>query len=87
MTDLLQRVQASIDYILNSIGHSWKLPKAAVICGSGLNQLADSISDPVTISYKDIPHFHTSTVEGHASKLVFGFLDGVPILAMVGRFQ
>jgi purine nucleoside phosphorylase len=38
-------------------------PNIAVICGSGLGGLADSVDteDKVEIPYKDIPHFAVST--------------------------
>ena len=39
------------------------------------------------ISYKDIPNFPLSTVEGHSGKLIFGKLGGKDILAMQGRFH
>jgi len=40
-------------------------PRAGLILGSGLNALAESVEDAVTIPFKDIPHFPVSTVEGH----------------------
>jgi purine-nucleoside phosphorylase len=45
-------------------------PKIAIILGSGLGSLVDEIKDRVEIDYRDIPHFPTTTVEGHAGKLV-----------------
>lgn len=41
-------------------------PVVAVVCGSGLASIADSLSDVVRIAFADIPHFPTSTVVGHA---------------------
>ncbi|CAG8648986.1 32976_t:CDS:2, partial [Racocetra persica] len=64
-------------------------PKVAIICGSGLGQLADVITDKVEFSYEDIPGFVSSTVQGHAGKLVFGLLGDkkTQIVCMVGRFH
>ena len=45
------------------------------------------ITDKYEISYKDIPNFPLSTVEGHSGKLIFGKLGGKDILAMQGRFH
>lgn len=62
-------------------------PKIAIILGSGLGTLAREIEEPVTIPYRDIPHFPVSTVAGHAGELVAGRLEGKYVLAMNGRFH
>ncbi|MGP1477011.1 MAG: purine-nucleoside phosphorylase [Phocaeicola sp.] len=62
-------------------------PKTAIILGTGLGRLANDISDSYCISYKDIPNFPVSTVEGHAGQLIFGKLGGKDIVAMEGRFH
>jgi purine-nucleoside phosphorylase len=60
-------------------------PSVALILGSGLGDLADAIEAPVTVPFGHIPHFPVSTVVGHASQLVLGELEGVPVVAMRGR--
>lgn len=62
-------------------------PKTAIILGTGLGQLASEITDTYEFSYKDIPNFPVSTVEGHDGKLIFGKLGGKDIMAMKGRFH
>ncbi|XP_028305511.1 purine nucleoside phosphorylase 6 [Gouania willdenowi] len=62
-------------------------PKVAIICGSGLGGLADLLQDKRKFSYKDIPRFPTSTVQGHAGQLVFGTLQGRECVCMQGRFH
>lgn len=62
-------------------------PKVAIVLGTGLGQLASEITDAYEFSYKDIPNFPVSTVEGHDGKLIFGRLGGKDILAMKGRFH
>lgn len=62
-------------------------PKTAIILGTGLGQLASEITDSYEFSYKDIPNFPVSTVEGHAGCLIFGKLGGKDIMAMKGRFH
>lgn len=84
---LSSRCDATAKYIVERIGPSYVVPKAVVICGSGLGGLADTFEDAIHIDYSEIPHFSISTVQGHASKLVYGSIGGSPILAMVGRFQ
>ncbi|WP_226034622.1 purine-nucleoside phosphorylase [Aquibacillus saliphilus] len=62
-------------------------PTLGLILGSGLGVLADQINHAITISYKDIPHFPVSTVEGHKGQLVIGDLEGCQVIAMQGRFH
>ena len=74
----------SANYIKEKIKN---IPKIAIILGSGLDSLVTSMKNKITIPYKDIPNFPISTVSGHKGELVFGELEGVPILAMNGRFH
>jgi purine-nucleoside phosphorylase len=60
-------------------------PRLGVVLGSGLGAVADSVTDPTTVSYSDIPHFPQSTVEGHSGRIVAGMLGGVPVIVMQGR--
>jgi purine-nucleoside phosphorylase len=62
-------------------------PKAGVILGTGLGGFAQQIQDKVVIPYGEVPHFPESTVESHTGQLVCGTLNGVPIIAMEGRFH
>ncbi|HWG20850.1 MAG TPA: purine-nucleoside phosphorylase [Terracidiphilus sp.] len=52
-------------------------PRVAIVLGSGLGAVADSIADPVIIPNSDIPHFPQSTVEGHSGRIVGGRLGAV----------
>lgn len=63
------------------------LPELGIILGSGLGGFAQMIEDKVMIPYGDIPNFPVSTVEGHKGQLVFGKVQGKPIVAMQGRFH
>ncbi|XP_053674482.1 purine nucleoside phosphorylase-like [Anopheles nili] len=62
-------------------------PRCGIICGSGLGCLADQLTDVDSFDYETIPHFPISTVAGHVGRLVFGYLAGVPVLCMQGRFH
>ncbi|OLN27745.1 purine-nucleoside phosphorylase [Desulfosporosinus metallidurans] len=63
------------------------LPELGIILGSGLGSFADLVEEKIVISYKDIPHFPISTVEGHAGQLVFGKVSGRKVMVMQGRFH
>lgn len=78
----------SAEFIRSKIeeaGHA--VPKLAIILGSGLGGYADRLENAVTIKYADIPHFPVSTVSYQKGELVCGLRDGVPVLAMNGRFH
>lgn len=60
-------------------------PKVGIILGSGLGAFADSLQDKVAIPYGELPDFPTSSVPGHAGRLVVGKLAGATIVAMQGR--
>ena len=59
-------------------------PKLALILGSGLGNLADTV-DGVSIPYADLPGFPHAGVSGHVSKLVIGDLEGVRVAVLGGR--
>lgn len=60
-------------------------PKIGIILGSGLGGLADTIQNPIVIPYQELPGFPVSTVAGHASRLVLGYLNNVPVACLQGR--
>lgn len=62
-------------------------PLAAIILGSGLGALADDVEVVSALNYSEIPHFPESTVFGHKGQLLLGYLAGVPVVTMVGRFH
>jgi purine-nucleoside phosphorylase len=59
--------------------------RVGLILGSGLNPLADAVTDGAVIPYGEIPHFPVTTVEGHSGCLVVGRLEGQSIVVMQGR--
>lgn len=62
-------------------------PEVGLILGSGLGVMADEISNPVILPYREIPNFPVSTVHGHKGQLVIGELEGKKVVAMQGRFH
>ncbi|XP_068120687.1 purine nucleoside phosphorylase-like [Hyperolius riggenbachi] len=62
-------------------------PVIAIICGTGLGILADTLPEGKTFDYSQIPHFPRSTVVGHSGQLVFGTLEGKSCVFMKGRFH
>ncbi|EXX88282.1 purine nucleoside phosphorylase [Paenibacillus darwinianus] len=78
-------IREAADYIRSRT--SGAAPEIGLIMGSGLGILGDHVTDAVTISYKEIPHFPLSTVEGHAGELLIGKLAGRQVALMRGRFH
>ena len=64
-----------------------EMPKLGIILGTGLSTLTDHFEVSVSIPYEDIPHFPSSTAPGHRGELVAGRWEGVPVIAMAGRFH
>ena len=60
-------------------------PRIALVLGSGLGDFGDELNDSTGIPYAEIPGFPTSTVAGHAGRLVIGTVAEVSVVAMQGR--
>lgn len=60
-------------------------PQVGIVLGSGLGGVADEVTEPANIPYREIPHFPQPTVEGHCGRIVVGRLGGAPVVAMQGR--
>ncbi len=80
----VERVTKAADYIKSKIS---ELPEVCIVLGSGLHVIAESIENPVRMSYKDIPEFPISTAPGHKGELIFGKLNGKNVVLMNGRFH
>jgi purine-nucleoside phosphorylase len=81
---MLNKIQESVEYILSQIK---KKPEIALILGTGLGDFAKSVEVKVTIPYAQIPHFPSTTVDGHAGELIYASHQGKDILVMRGRIH
>ena len=87
MTEYDRALQAA-DYIREQLdAHGAAMPLLAVVLGSGLHTLNESLTDSFSVPYGDIPHFPVSTVAFHEGKLHVGRLEGVPVFLLSGRFH
>lgn len=84
MLELFPQIEAAANFIRNQWG---EMPRAGIILGTGLGDLAAQIESLVAIEYESIPHFPKSTATSHRGRLCCGFLKGVPVVAMEGRFH
>ncbi len=84
MLDLYDKIQAACAKIRSV----WtRTPHAGIILGTGLGGLSAEIEIEAEFDYEEIPHFLKSTATGHRGRLVCGRLEGVPVVAMEGRFH
>ena len=60
-------------------------PLVGLVLGSGLGGFADDMDIVASVDYSDIGGFPVSTVPGHKGRFVFGYVSGVPVVAMQGR--
>ncbi len=60
-------------------------PKVALVLGSGLGDYGENIQIKQILDYSDIEGFPVSTVTGHKGRFLFGYVEGVPMVAMQGR--
>jgi xanthosine phosphorylase len=60
-------------------------PRVAIVLGSGLSGIADSVERPVIVDYTALPGFPPTGVEGHRGQAIAGRLAGAPVLCLAGR--
>lgn len=60
-------------------------PVVALVLGSGLGGYAEDMEVAAAVDYSSIEGFPISTVPGHRGRYVFGYVSGVPVVAMQGR--
>jgi purine-nucleoside phosphorylase len=65
-------------------------PRLALILGSGLGDFSKNIQEVSSVLASEIPNYPVSSVQGHAGKLIFGYLEedtlhSIPLLIFQGR--
>ena len=81
---IYEKIKATAEFIKANVKTQ---PIIGIVCGSGLANIVSLINVENILDYSDIPNFPISTVEGHKSKLIFGYLGGKSVIAMQGRFH
>lgn len=78
----LEMIDSAVEVIRSKTDHK---PEVALILGSGLGDLAESVRPADYIDYGDIPNWPRSTIVGHKGRLVIGDLESKPVMIMQGR--
>lgn len=84
MTPISSRLATAHASIINRVGPPCDI---ALMLGSGLGHLADTVTDPVIIPYGEIADFPVSTAPGHKGQFVIGQLFGRRVVVMQGRLH
>ncbi len=82
--NLYDQIQEALAFIRQKTDHK---PATGIVLGTGLGRLVEDVVVSCTIPYNEIPHFASSTVESHKGQLIFGDLEGKPVVVMAGRFH
>ncbi|MDY0352018.1 MAG: purine-nucleoside phosphorylase [Desulfobulbaceae bacterium] len=77
-----RQVEGAVSFLSTKLS---AVPEIAIVLGTGLSRLADSLEEPEVIPYRDIPHFPVSTVTSHAGNLACGRLGGRNVAVLQGR--
>ena len=80
--DLVSRLETACNLI---VARAHVQPRIAIVLGSGLGAMAETLDDATVIPYRDIPGWPISTVPGHSGRLVIGRIEGVALAVMQGR--
>jgi purine-nucleoside phosphorylase len=83
-TQIYKKIRDAVEFIQS---HTKIQPQIGLILGSGLGPIADHVTEAVTISYSQIPHFQNPSIEGHAGKMILGKMNGTPVVLLQGRFH
>nr|CAD2197521.1 unnamed protein product [Meloidogyne enterolobii] len=73
--------------IISIAGIKNDFPQIGIICGSGLNNLADRMEKPIIIPFDKLPGFPLPSVIGHKGNVIFGWLGGKYCICLQGRFH
>lgn len=83
----VERIYNAANYVKAILEKAKLSPKVGIVLGSGLGKLAEKISNPIKVPYKDIPGFPVSTAIGHKGNYIIGELGGKTVIAMQGRIH
>ncbi len=84
LSTLNKAAQKAVKHVKDKWNRS---PQFGIILGSGLGRIADAVEDPTTVPYEHTPNWPQSAAIGHHGQFVCGYLEGVEVIVMQGRFH
>jgi purine-nucleoside phosphorylase len=86
MDNAAQAVLAAANAIKSAIGTREPV-QTAIVLGSGLGGLAESMTEKTIVPFAKIPGFGSPILSGHCGNVVYGKFSGKPLLCMQGRLH
>ncbi len=80
----MNKVRQTLNYIRKKTKSK---SSVGIILGSGLGILTEQINNAIEFSYKELPHFVSPTVPGHAGNFIIGNLFNRNVVIMQGRLH
>jgi purine-nucleoside phosphorylase len=81
-------VREHVEEAASAICKQWSgRPRAGLILGTGLSNLASMIDVEADIDFESIPHFPRATALAHRGRWLCGTLVGSPVVVMDGRLH
>ena len=84
LKDLKAKLKDTTDYLKSKGINN---PDIGVILGSGLNDYADRMENPIVIPYDDIPHMQSGKLSDHRGQLIYGEIKDRKVVLLAGRFH
>lgn len=74
-TNIYAKATETAEFLKSRLPENLKNPTLAIICGSGLGGLADTVQkeSSYTISYSEVPNFHRTSGKSMSMKLVIEY--------------
>ena len=82
--DIISKLKETQGYIRKRTA---LVPRLGIILGSGIGNIIEPSGKDVVFFYNELPNFASSTVEGHAGRLVLGAWEGANACVMQGRLH
>ncbi|VDK33294.1 unnamed protein product [Taenia asiatica] len=79
-----QQAMCATDYLRSKVHYR---PVVGIICGSGLDSIADLVGNPRIVRYDDIPGFPDCEVIGNEGKFIFGEIGGKHVVVVQRRLR
>jgi len=82
--DVISKLRETERYIRSRTALS---PRLGIILGSGIGNIIEPSGTDTVLFYNELPNFVSSTVEGHAGRLILGAWEGANTCVMQGRLH
>ncbi|MHC4841075.1 MAG: purine-nucleoside phosphorylase [Planctomycetota bacterium] len=84
MTDLATQLKESAEFIRSKTDLA---PSIGIVLGTGLSGLGEHVKADLRIPFSEIPHLSGTSVQSHSGEVVFGSIEGTPVVVMEGRLH